>query len=132
MSCKGVGAYQFDKGRYGATTSRLPHGVFALHRQGRAALHRRTRCDEARPMEKFARVRWQPSARSPACTNQVELSGKDGAYTIKSTAEDHELHQRADDGRRQEDADRAQQHLRRAQPVMYQAQCISCTYATAT
>jgi len=132
MSCKGVGAYQFDQGRYGGedfSGCRMAYSVYL----GKSVQLYIDAPDAAKraATEAFSRAALAGFGPITAVhAAKIELAGKDGAYTIKvdggkvmtCTTEpvfggDHQtpiVHSNTFDA---------------LNPVMYQGRCVSCTYA---
>jgi hypothetical protein len=132
MSCKGVGAYQFEKGHYGSddfSGCRLAYSLYI----GKSVQLYIDAPDAAKraAMEKFARVALAPFGPIQAVHDaKIELSGKDGAYTLKvgggkimSCTTEPML------GGDKKTPIVHSNTFDAMNPVMYQAQCLSCTYA---
>ena len=132
MNCKGVGAYQFDSGRYGGEDFSGCRMAYSLY-IGKSVQVYIDAPDAAKraTLEKFARVALAGFGPVTAVHDaKVELLGQDGAHTIlvdggkvmrcqtePMLGGDHKtpiVHSNTFDA---------------LNPVMYQAQCISCTYA---
>jgi hypothetical protein len=132
MTCKGIGAYQFDQGSYGGQDFSGTRLAYSLYIGEEVQLYIDAPDAHKRAaLEAFARAALAPFGPIKGVHDaKVELSGKDGAYTIKvdggrimtCTTEpmlggDHKTpvsHHNTHD---------------LLNPIMYQAVCTSCTYA---
>jgi hypothetical protein len=131
MSCKGVGAYQFDKGKYGSDDFSGCRLAYSLYIGKQVQLYiDAPDATKAAAMEKFARVAL--AAFGPITgvhQSKVELSGKDGAYTIK--VDGGKVMNCTSEPMLGGDKKTPVVHSNTfdaLNPVMYQAQCLSCTY----
>ena len=132
MSCKGVGAYQFDKGRYGSDDFSGCRMAYSLYIGKSVQLYIDAPDETKRAaMEKFGRVALAAFGPITAVhASKVELSGKDGAYTIK--VDGGKIMNCTSEPMFGGDKKTPVVHSNTfdaLNPVMYQAQCISCTYA---
>jgi hypothetical protein len=132
MGCKGVGAYQFTKGSYGGDDFSGCRLAYSLYIGKSVQLYiDAPDAGKRAAMEKFARVAL--SAFGPITAvheSKVELSGKDGAHTIK--VDGGKVMSCTTEPMLGGDKKTPVVHSNTfdvLNPVMFQAQCISCTYA---
>lgn len=132
MSCKGIGAYQFDEGRYGSDDFSGCRMAYSLYIGRSVQLYIDAPTDAKRAAtERFARVALAGFGPVTAVhAAKVEIAGRDGAYHIQ-----------VDGGRIMDctnepfmGGDRKTPIVHSntfdaMNPVMYQAQCLGCTYS---
>lgn len=132
MMCKGVGAYQFDKGKYGSDDFSGCRMAYSLY-LGKAVQLYIDAPDATKraAMEKFGRVALAGFGPITAVhESKVELSGKDGTYTIK--VDGGKVMTCTTEPMLGGDKKTPVMHSNTfdaLNPVMYQAQCTGCTYA---